>query len=313
MSSFRRYGVKPPTGGPGPEGYEPHPKVVAAVNAALAVRQPLLVLGEPGVGKTDLAESVKHQLGWAFEKFVARSDSRGRDAIYRFDHLLRLHDAQVLGAAKDLTQERAAKANSRFEDDTKYVRMAPLGRALMSTSPHVVLIDEVDKAPSDFPDDILNELDKGDILIDELGKSEPAKPGERLVILTSNLKRPLSEPFLRRCVVVTIPFPDTDHLKRIVRLRNGLDGSAPRTVVGRRVAAATADAATERFVAVRRSLDESDWRKIPSIGELLRWVDVLTADPELADVDLATAPLGALHPGVLIKTADDARKLGVDV
>lgn len=311
MSSFRRYGARPATTGLGPEGYDPHPKVVAAVNAALAVRQPLLVLGEPGVGKTDLADSVRHQLGWKFEKFVARSDSRGRDALYRFDHLLRLHDAQVLGAAKGAPEGRADKARERFEDDRGYVQLAPLGRALRAEEPHVVLIDEVDKAPSDFPDDILNELDKGDLLIDEIGERLPATSAERLVVLTSNLKRPLSEPFLRRCVVVTIPFPDAEQLLRIVRLRSGLAGGTPKQVAGQPVTPAVAEAATERFLAVRATL--ADWRKIPSVGELLRWVDVLTADPDIDAARVRGGALTELHPGVLIKQRDDARALGVDV
>lgn len=317
--TFKLYPARDPVPGPGPGGYLPDPAVADAVNAALAARQPLLVMGEPGVGKTDLAASVHWHLSktkaWEFEKFSVRSDSRGRDALYRYDHLQRLFDAQVVSAARDLGGETIQKARARFADPRSYVRYQALGKAFTSGKPTVVLIDEVDKAPRDFANDLLNEIDTrdvssddktgqtvGDLVVEEVPDAAfPGSAAKRFVVFTTNRERDLPEAFLRRCVMVRIPFPTLDRLEQIVLHRT------KGTPVGEELARA----ATRSFWDVRGRLPERDWRKIPSIGELLRWVTVLAAAGKAAADVSERADLVNLFPGVLIKSLDDAERLSL--
>lgn len=312
MSMFLRYPSKDRESGDGPGAYEPGVRVANAVNAALACRQPLLVMGEPGVGKTDLAYSVGWHLGWPVEKYVVRSDSRGRDVLYSFDHLQRLYDAQMLGSAADkIKSQTLDSARDRFDRPELYVSYRALGKALVADTPTVVLVDEVDKAPWDFPNDLLNELDKQDLRVDEIDQPKPRKDVERLVVFTSNDERALPAPFLRRCVFVRIPFPTRKELDRIVELRTNR-----KTIAGNAVTPALAKAATQRFLDTRNTVgDIAQWYKPPSISELLRWIDVLTADGKRPDQVHGPdqLQLEELHPGVVVKTMGDATLVGLDV
>lgn len=219
--------------------YRAHPDLIAAANAALVLGRPLLLTGEAGCGKTDFAFAAATGLGEhpdagaettrALECYV-RSDSRARDLLYSYDAIRRFGDAQSGGE----------EGKARARDPRPYLRLEDLGRALMSPYLRVVLIDEIDKAPRDLPNDLLRELDQGHFEISEIasGDPEPAAavhPDDAmtfrhtmvrpradvrpLVIITSNVERQLPDPFLRRCVFFHIPFPETEELQAILGSR----------------------------------------------------------------------------------------------
>ncbi|MEZ5291124.1 MAG: MoxR family ATPase [Vicinamibacterales bacterium] len=258
--------------------------LVTAVNAALAVQRPLLVTGEPGCGKTMLAWSVAAELGLGeVLAFHTRSDHQARDVLYSIDHLQRFYHAQI--------------GDQRAADPASYVRWQALGEAIKSAGERVVLIDEVDKAPRDFPNDLLDEIDRMEFTVPEFGWHFKAEDGARpIVIITSNSERQLPDPFLRRCVYHYIPFPAKARLQQIVTERLGTAG-APEALV--RVA-------LDRFYALR---EVPGMEKKPATAELLMWVRVLTR----AGVDAATlerAPLGDLPlKSTMVKTEHDRRLL----
>src|SRR5262245_36062412 len=162
-------------------------RLALAVNTALAVEQPLLVTGEPGTGKTELAWSVAAELGLDdVEEFHTRSDSEATDLLYRFDNVRRFADAH--------------RGRDEVDQLERYVVLGPLGRALDSGQRRVVLIDEIDKAPRDFPNDLLDVIDQMSFIVTETGQRipRPDRPATRpIVIITSNVERQLPDPFLR--------------------------------------------------------------------------------------------------------------------
>jgi MoxR-like ATPase len=188
--------------------------LVEAVNIAICVGQPLLVTGEPGCGKTRLAWSIAAELGLGEPlAFYTRSTSRAQDLLYTFDAVRRFHDIQARDA--------------RAADPGNYVTYEALGRAIAEGRPRVVLIDEVDKAPRDFPNDLLTELDRMWFEIRELdGPARVRRTDVRpIVVVTSNSERQLPLPFLRRCVFHHIEFPDAAKLRSIVKERLGTSTS----------------------------------------------------------------------------------------
>lgn len=259
--------------------YLADPKLVTAVNTALAVEQPLLVTGEPGTGKTMLAWSIAGELGLgSVLEFHTRSDHQARDTLYDFDHLMRFYHAQTGDA-------RAAKPET-------YLRFRALGEAIRSGVQRVVLIDEIDKAPRDFPNDMLDEIDKMQFSIPELELTFTAAQ-RPVVIVTSNSERQLPDPFLRRCVFHRIEFPSGEGLQHILRERLGHLNLAARLV----------EVATTRFEQIRQV---SGLEKKPSTAELIAWVKVLHA----AGVDVSTLSQAAMADlpfmGALAKSEQDA-------
>jgi len=254
-----------------------------AINVALALDQPLLVTGEPGCGKTALAWAVARQLGAEVFEFHTKSTSVARDLFYSVDTLRRFHDASArLDEARDASN---------------YVSYQALGRAIRSDRTAVVLIDEIDKAPRDFPNDLLDELDRMEFSVPELSPAPRFRQTVRhFVLITSNSERRLPPPFLRRCAYANIPFPDDEMLSRIIRVHTG-DLKPSDGLV---------ELAVRRFGELRR-LDEL--AKPPATGELLAWVRIL----HWRGVDLESlsgAALGQL-PGLeaLIKTLEDHRRV----
>jgi MoxR-like ATPase len=259
-------------------------KLVTAVNTALTVEQPLLVVGESGTGKTSLAWSVASELGLLpVLTFHTRSDHRARDVLFVVDHLRRFYDAHV--------------GDERAKDFGNYVTLQALGEAIVSDRPRVLLIDEIDKAPRDFPNDLLDVVDKMEFTIPGL-RAEPFRAQYRpIVIITSNNERQLPDPFLRRCVFHYIDPPGRTRLQEIVRERLG----------HLNVADALIRVATDRFLEFRYKKLRLD--KPPSTGELLAWVRVLVRAgvpfEELKQLPLSEVPF----VGTLIKNKSDLDRL----
>ena len=260
-------------------------ELVEAVNVALAVGQPLLVTGEPGCGKTRLAWAVAKELGLAEPLlFYTRSTSRAQDLLYTFDAVRRFYDIQM--------------QDKRATEPRNYVDYGPLGQAIVDEQRHVVLIDEIDKAPRDFPNDLLNELDRMTFSVHELeGKEREKSTTVRpIVIITSNSERQLPLPFLRRCVFHHIEFPDQEKLQQIIHERLG-----PLNLDGNMVSAAV-----EKFQLVREIKGLS---KLPATGELLSWLIALHTRGTVADT-IRQTPLSLLPLWqALLKDRDDFRRL----
>jgi MoxR-like ATPase len=290
-------------------GYVADAGLIAAANVALRLGQPLLLTGEAGSGKTRFAASLAAELGLGDElRFFTKSTSTAADLFYTFDTLRRFHDAQLEQKGKELdyvTYGALGKAillslDPSAEKVRKWIRP---GDAHDRPRRSVVLIDEVDKAPRDFPNDVLNELERLEFQIRELD-SGPIKAEPKfapIVVLTSNSERALPDPFLRRCVYYNIPFPKTAELKRIAetRLRDQIES---------RVDLLTD--ALELFNMIRERVPRL--RKPPGTGELLGWLSTLNAfavseglDNPLRGTRAQVERACGASFGALLKTAED--------
>lgn len=240
-----------------PRGYVADHGLRDAVNVALVLGQPLLVTGEPGTGKTQLAGSIAHELDLDRPLvFRTKTTSNAKDLFYRYDALRHFHDANVIKKEQSL----------RVED---YISYEALGLAIMYAQPgaekprrSVVLIDEVDKAPRDFPNDILNEIEEFSFTVSETGKTFKADEMYRpIVLLTSNSEKNLPDAFLRRCVFYNIPAPSHAQLLEIVKNRLKLSERFVPFV----------DPLVTHFEEIRGLA----LKKKPATAELLAWVAVL--------------------------------------
>ncbi|MCC6213692.1 MAG: MoxR family ATPase [Polyangiaceae bacterium] len=254
--------------------YITDPALEAAVNAALALERPLLVKGEPGTGKTLLAQAVAEGLGHPLLHWPVKSTTRAQDGLYVYDTVQRLYDARFGDAGTDAVR-----------DIRRYIKHGALGRALASEERVVLLIDEVDKADLEFPNDLLHELDRMRFVVAETGDEIVARH-RPVVIITSNNEKELPDAFLRRCVFHFIDFPDPPLMKRIVRVHHpALDDEL-------------IDQAIAAFYDVR---GVPRVRKRPSTSELVDWIAVL------AQAGLATDRVRAELPfvSVLLKKEQD--------
>lgn len=171
------------------------------VNAALALNKPLLVKGEPGTGKTLLARSIAQSLGMELLRWNIKSTSKAQEGLYHYDVVQRLNDSRF--------------HDKNISDIRQYIKLGPMGQAFKSEKQVVLLIDEIDKADLEFPNDLLNELDEMAFFIPELSEEIKAKH-RPVVIITSNAEKELPDAFLRRCLFHYIDFPDTDLMKEIL-------------------------------------------------------------------------------------------------
>lgn len=229
----------------GTENYIASSELQEAVNVALALERPLLLKGEPGTGKTLLAESVANALGRPLHTWHVKSTSKAQEGLYVYDAVQRLYDSRF--GDKDVSDIR------------QYIRFGALGTAFTEPTPSVVLIDEIDKADIEFPNDLLHELDKMNFRVHETGDVHAAS-SRPLVIITSNNEKELPDAFLRRCIFHFIAFPDRDLMGQIVKVHHP------------DVRQALVDEAIARFYFVR-SMD--GLRKPPSTSELIDWIGAL--------------------------------------
>lgn len=285
-----------------PEKYLADEGLRNAVNVALMLGQPLCITGEPGTGKTELAASVAHELELPPPlRFNAKTTSAARDLFYRYDALGHFHAShfrqeetpadgfihfEALGLAILL-------ANSPAESDP-YLPEELRGKGPTRS---VVLIDEIDKAPRDLPNDVLNEIMEMEFTVAETGRKFSADQQYRpILILTSNSEKNLPDAFLRRCAFYHIPFPKSDRLKQIVSLRLGECGLTSDTL----------DAATDHFLKIR----ELALTKKPATAEYMDWLRVLAAlNMDVAHATPEQLEALALTYCVLAKNKDDLGKM----
>ena len=238
-----------------PEAYLPGPELVRVTDLAIALRRPLLLQGEPGCGKTRLAHSVAYALGLPLEIAYVKSTSRAQDLLYTYDAVRRLYDSK-LGAAGP----RGAHDEALVRDAGNYIKLGPLGRAIERAAygrRSVVLIDEIDKADLDFPNDLLWELDRMEFAVPEAPeRSRRAGEVHPIVIITHNEEKPLPPAFLRRCVYNYVEFPATrDEIERILALHGVKQQPLAR-----------------KAAELIEWLRQKDLAKKPGLAELIDWV-----------------------------------------
>jgi MoxR-like ATPase len=231
----------------GTPSYITSPELRHAVNVALAIERPLLVRGEPGTGKTLLAQAVAEDLGMELLSWNVKSTSKAAEGLYVYDTVQRLQDSRF--------------GDHDVSDIRQYIKLGPLGRALTSEQQVVLLIDEIDKADLEFPNDLLHELDVMEFTVTETGDSHRATQ-RPLVVITSNAEKELPDPFLRRCIFHYIEFPDEKLMTEIVRVHYPDIGDS------------LLEQCLARFYWLR---EVKGVRKRPSTSELVDWIGALLA------------------------------------
>jgi MoxR-like ATPase len=251
-----------------------------AVNAALTLQRPLLVKGEPGTGKTELARQVAASLGMELIEWGIKSTTKAQQGLYEYDAVARLRDSHL----------PIGSGGERVADASNYIRKGKLWQAFTAPARVVLLIDEIDKADIEFPNDLLAELDQMEFHVYETGQTVRAQ-NRPVVIITSNNEKDLPDAFLRRCFFHYIRFPDEATLAAIVRVHFPQIKDALLT------------AALTQFFALR---DVPGIKKKPSTSEVLDWLKLLLA-ADLTPEQLrgpGKGALPALH-GALLKTESD--------
>jgi len=250
-------------------------ELASIVNISMALEMPLLLKGEPGTGKTMLAYAITENLGMPLIVLNVKSSMKLIDALYQYDTLTRLNDSRFGDSSRNV---------SNIEE---YIKMGKIGQAFTSEERTVLLIDEIDKADTDFQDDMLDVLDQMEFDIIEIDKT--VKTVHRpVIIITSNAKKDLSDPFLGRCNFHHIAFPDPKMMRKIIKVHFP-DLSSELT-----------DNAIEAFYRMRE-IDAIEKR--PATRELINWVRALDADPDFSPKRLAKGETPFL--GVLFKKSQD--------
>ena len=252
--------------------------LTVAVNAAVTLQRPLLVKGEPGTGKTELARQVAQALGMPLIEWHVKSTTKAQQGLYEYDAVSRLRDSQL--------------GDARVNDVRNYIRKGKLWQAFEAEGRVVLLIDEIDKADIEFPNDLLQELDRMEFHVYETGETIRAKQ-RPVVIITSNNEKELPDAFLRRCFFHYIRFPDADTLATIVRVH--FPDIKDRLLT----------AALTQFYELR---EVPGLKKKPSTSEVLDWLRLLLAE-DLSPEDLRKDPKSALPRlhGALLKNEQDVQ------
>ena len=252
-----------------------------AVNASMALERPLLIKGEPGTGKTLLAIEVAEALNMELIEWHIKSTTKASQGLYEYDAVTRLRDSQL--------------GDERVKDISNYIKKGKLWEAFTSDKQVVLLIDEIDKADIEFPNDLLQEIDRMEFFCYETGETIQAKH-RPLIIMTSNNEKELPDAFLRRCFFHYIAFPDRDTMKKIIKVHHP------------KVKEKLVKEALEIFFDVRKV---PGLKKKPSTSELIDWLKLLMADDIPADILKDKDAKNAIPPlyGALLKNEQDVHLL----
>lgn len=259
----------------GTQHYVLDPELAKIVNASMKLQLPLLLKGEPGTGKTLLAHAISENLKMPLIILNVKSSMKAIEALYQYDTLTRLNDSRFGDSTRDV---------SNIED---YIKMGKIGQAFASEERVILLIDEIDKADTDFQDDLLDVLDQMSFDIMEIDKTVRAK-NRPIIIITSNAKKDLSDPFLGRCIFHHIAFPDADMLNEIV-MSHFPD-----------ISKKVCDACVDTFNKLR---DIRGIEKKPATRELINWIRILLMDKDFDGSQLSKKEIPFL--GVLFKKSED--------
>ena len=253
----------------GTNEYVASEELIQAVEVASALKKPLLIKGEPGTGKTLLASAVSHALNKKLITWNIKSTTKAQDGLYVYDAVERLYDSQF--------------GTNGVSDISRYIKLGKLGEAFTTEEQCVLLIDEIDKADIEFPNDLLWELDQMEFYIPETKQTIKAK-NRPIVIITSNAEKKLPDAFLRRCIFHYISFPDRELMEKIVRVHfDSLEDNLLKS-------------ALDTFYDLR---ERRDIRKKPSTSELIDWIRAL----KIGGLSLEGSELP--HIGVLLKKDED--------
>lgn len=265
----------------GTERYVATDDLRLAVNAAITLQRPLLIKGEPGTGKTMLAEEVASALGKPLLRWHIKSTTKAQQGLYEYDAVSRLRDSQL--------------GDDRVHDIANYIKKGTLWQAFDADEQVVLLIDEIDKADIEFPNDLLVELDKMEFDVYETGERVQAK-NRPIIVITSNNEKELPDAFLRRCFFHYIQFPDHETMQQIVQVHYP---NLQRNLV---------QEALEIFFQVR---SVNGLKKKPSTSELIDWLKLLMADQISLEVLQNRDPSTAIPPlhGALLKNEQDVHML----
>ena len=253
------------------QDYVASEELLASVNVAIALKKPLLIKGEPGTGKTMLAQAVANSLGKRLIIWNVKSTTKAQDGLYMYDTIQRLYDGQF--------------GEEGVDDIARYIKLGKLGEAFESDEQVVLLIDEIDKADLEFPNDLLWELDQMECYIQETKRTVKAKH-RPIVIITSNAEKELPDAFLRRCIFHYIDFPDEALMEEIIRTHYPeVEENLMRN-------------AMQVFYDIRA---QRDIRKKPSTSELIDWINALQIGGIPADTLRERLPF----VGVVVKKDED--------
>lgn len=259
----------------GTSHYIAAPALQGAVNVSIALARPLLIKGEPGTGKTLLAKAVAESLGLELYTWHVKSTSKAQDGLYQYDTVRRLNDSRF--------------GDGNVADISKYIKWGALGKAFRADKKVVILIDEIDKADPEFPNDLLHELDSMSFDVYETDERIVAKH-RPIVIITSNAEKELPDAFLRRCVFHYLTFPDVEQMKEIIAVHHA---DLEQKILSN---------CLTRFFAIRGM---PELRKKPSTSELIDWLSAL----KKSGISAAAIEKELPFLGVLLKKEQDFKSI----